>query len=61
MRLLRPTITASAHCDLPWPPDIAPTLSQKDAAAPTLREAQDQGLLPTYAECQAFYERSRLP
>ena len=50
-----------ADLDLPWPADIAPALSQKDAAAPTLREAQDQGLLPTYAECQAFYERSRLP
>lgn len=30
-------------------------LSPKDAAAPTLAEAREQGLLPTYAACQEFY------
>lgn len=40
---------------LPWPRDVAPLLSEKDAAAPTLRDARDQGLLPSYAECQRFY------
>jgi dTDP-4-dehydrorhamnose 3,5-epimerase len=38
---------------LPWPPDIAPTLSARDAAAPTLAEAAGLGQLPTYAAAQA--------
>lgn len=37
---------------LPWPADIAPILSAKDAAAPTLREAESLGLLPTLADCE---------
>ena len=45
--------------DLPWPDDVEPLLSDKDAAAPTLAEAQQQGLLPSYETCQAFYERLR--
>jgi dTDP-4-dehydrorhamnose 3,5-epimerase len=32
-----------------------PTLSDKDAKAPSLTEAREQGLLPSYAACQAFY------
>lgn len=32
-----------------------PVLSEKDAAAPTLAEAAEQGLLPTYEECVALY------
>jgi dTDP-4-dehydrorhamnose 3,5-epimerase len=32
-----------------------PTLSEKDATAPTLTGARDQGLLPSYAACQEFY------
>ena len=32
-----------------------PNLSDKDAAAPTLAEAAEQGLLPTYAACREFY------
>jgi dTDP-4-dehydrorhamnose 3,5-epimerase len=40
---------------LPWPPDITPILSDKDAGAPSLREAEAQGLLPTYTACQEFY------
>lgn len=38
-----------------WPLDVEPLLSPKDAAAPTLAVALDQGLLPTYAECVKFY------
>lgn len=45
--------------DLPLPEGIEPLLSDKDAAAPTLAEAQEQGLLPQYDECLAFYVRLR--
>ena len=45
--------------DLPWPADIAPLLSDKDAAAPTLAEAERQGLLPSYDACVAFYDTLR--
>lgn len=38
-----------------WPSDIAPLLSAKDADAPTLREAHEQGLLPSYDACRAYY------
>jgi dTDP-4-dehydrorhamnose 3,5-epimerase len=38
-----------------WPTDVEPLLSPKDAAAPTLAEAQQAGLLPSYDECLAFY------
>ncbi|MFC4502635.1 MULTISPECIES: dTDP-4-dehydrorhamnose 3,5-epimerase [Streptomyces] len=31
-----------------WPPDITPLISEKDAAAPTLKEAERQGLLPSF-------------
>ena len=37
-----------------WPVDCEIVLSSKDAAAPTLAEAKDQGLLPTIAACQQF-------
>ena len=41
-----------------WP--VAdPVLSAKDAAAPTLAEAIEKGLLPSYAECVAFYASLR--
>jgi dTDP-4-dehydrorhamnose 3,5-epimerase len=33
----------------------APVLSPKDASAPSLAEAREQGLLPSYAACQEFY------
>jgi dTDP-4-dehydrorhamnose 3,5-epimerase len=39
---------------LAWPDDIEPVLSEKDAAAPTLAQAEEQGLLPSYADCKAF-------
>ncbi|MFE2941145.1 dTDP-4-dehydrorhamnose 3,5-epimerase [Streptomyces sp. NPDC059255] len=38
-----------------WPESITPLLSDKDAAAPTLAEAEAQGLLPSYEECRAYY------
>ncbi|MFD7654412.1 dTDP-4-dehydrorhamnose 3,5-epimerase family protein [Actinosynnema sp. NPDC059797] len=45
--------------DLPWPADVEPVLSPKDADAPTLEEARDAGLLPSYDACQAWYARLR--
>jgi dTDP-4-dehydrorhamnose 3,5-epimerase len=39
-------------------PDGA-VLSARDTAAPTLAEAAEQGLLPTYEECRAFYATLR--
>ncbi len=45
--------------DLPFPDDVEHLLSDKDAAAPTLAEAQAAGLLPSYDACVAFYERLR--
>lgn len=40
---------------LTLPDDIdTPTLSPKDAAAPTLAEAAEQGLLPRYEDCVHF-------
>ncbi|MEU4801827.1 dTDP-4-dehydrorhamnose 3,5-epimerase family protein [Actinosynnema sp. NPDC023587] len=44
---------------LPWPADVEPVLSPKDAEAPTLEEARDAGLLPSYAECVAWYAKAR--
>ncbi|MEV4971792.1 dTDP-4-dehydrorhamnose 3,5-epimerase [Streptomyces scopuliridis] len=38
-----------------WPEGITPLLSDKDAAAATLAEAEAQGLLPSYEECTAYY------
>ncbi|RZS32708.1 dTDP-4-dehydrorhamnose 3,5-epimerase [Herbihabitans rhizosphaerae] len=45
--------------DLPWPTGHELVLSDKDKAAPTLAEAEKQGLLPTYAECVRLYEDLR--
>ncbi|MFF8842913.1 dTDP-4-dehydrorhamnose 3,5-epimerase [Streptomyces sp. NPDC015127] len=42
-----------------WPEGVAPLLSDKDAAAPTLAEAERQGLLPAYEACEAYYARLR--
>ncbi|MEU1091351.1 dTDP-4-dehydrorhamnose 3,5-epimerase [Streptomyces sp. NPDC005576] len=42
-----------------WPAGITPLLSDKDAAAPTLAEAEAQGLLPSFADCQAYDEQLR--
>ncbi|MEV4053680.1 dTDP-4-dehydrorhamnose 3,5-epimerase family protein [Amycolatopsis sp. NPDC049688] len=43
---------------LPWKPASEPTVSEKDAAAPTVREAAARGLLPTYAECREWYAQA---
>lgn len=39
---------------LPWPADVPPVLSDKDADAPGLSEARKLGLLPSYEECQRY-------
>jgi dTDP-4-dehydrorhamnose 3,5-epimerase len=44
---------------IPWPSDVAPLLSEKDAAAPSLAEAKEQGLLPLYDACVSY--RAALP
>lgn len=45
--------------DLPWPDDVEPLLSDKDATAPTLAQAKESGLLPSYDECVRFYDGLR--
>lgn len=45
--------------DLPLPGDLEHLLSEKDAAAPTVAEAERAGLLPSYQECLAFYASLR--
>ncbi|WP_327275291.1 dTDP-4-dehydrorhamnose 3,5-epimerase [Streptomyces sp. NBC_01224] len=42
-----------------WPEGITPLLSDKDAAAASLAEAEEQGLLPSYEACQAYYAQLR--
>jgi dTDP-4-dehydrorhamnose 3,5-epimerase len=44
-----------------WPSDVEPVLSPKDAAAPTLAQAEREGLLPSYADCQAYLATLRTP
>ena len=40
--------------ELTFPDGFTPLLSDKDAAAPTLAQAQEQGLLPAYDACVAY-------
>ncbi|MFI2458120.1 dTDP-4-dehydrorhamnose 3,5-epimerase family protein [Streptomyces sp. NPDC019539] len=42
-----------------WPADLAPQLSEKDAAAPSLAEAGQRGILPSHEECIAYRGRQR--
>ncbi|GII22254.1 dTDP-4-dehydrorhamnose 3,5-epimerase family protein [Planosporangium mesophilum] len=42
-----------------WPADV-PQLSARDAAAPSLAEAIDSGLLPNYRDCVDFYASLRV-
>jgi dTDP-4-dehydrorhamnose 3,5-epimerase len=42
-----------------WPTGMEPILSEKDAAAPTLEEAERSGLLPRYSDCMAFAAQLR--
>jgi epimerase EvaD len=44
---------------LPWPEDVEPVLSDKDRAAPSLAQAEADGLLPSYDACTAWYEQLR--
>jgi len=44
---------------LPWPADLAPVLSEKDAAAPSLADAERAGALPTWSACSARYAALR--
>jgi 5-epimerase len=44
--------------NLPWP-NLELLLSPKDAAAPTLAEAESSGLLPRFEDCQARYRELR--
>jgi dTDP-4-dehydrorhamnose 3,5-epimerase len=44
---------------IPWPGDVQPRLSPKDAAAPTLAAARETGLLPSYDACRAVYDTLR--
>lgn len=39
---------------LPWPRDVEPVLSARDAAAPSLAEAAERGQLPSYAAAQQY-------
>ena len=40
---------------LTFPAGVEPLLSPKDAAAPSLAQALEQGGLPSYAACRAYY------
>lgn len=42
-----------------WPSHVEPILSAKDAAAPSLKEAREAGLLPDHDTCLAFYDTLR--
>ena len=42
-----------------WPDGLDPVLSDKDAAAPSLKEALAAELLPDYSECLAYRESLR--
>ncbi|MER7174666.1 dTDP-4-dehydrorhamnose 3,5-epimerase [Streptomyces mesophilus] len=44
-----------------WPSDVRALLSEKDAQAPTLAEAERQGLLPAYESCVAYREGLHRP
>jgi len=41
---------------LPWPADVEPLLSAKDAAAPRLAAAEAASALPSYDACLAHYD-----
>jgi 5-epimerase len=44
---------------LPWPAEIEVVMSDKDRAWPGLADAAKAGILPSYADCQALYQRLR--
>ncbi|MFM9614890.1 dTDP-4-dehydrorhamnose 3,5-epimerase [Streptomyces sp. V2] len=43
-----------AEIGIEWPVSGEPELSEKDAQAPTLAEALEQGILPRYEDCVAY-------
>ena len=43
-----------------WPNGLRPVLSEKDARAPSLAEAEASGLLPSYASCLERYGELRV-
>lgn len=45
---------------LPWPAHVEPILSDKDASAPSLADAQANGLLPQYTDCLSYYQQLRV-
>ncbi|CAM2910795.1 MULTISPECIES: dTDP-4-dehydrorhamnose 3,5-epimerase family protein [Dermacoccus] len=47
------------HVGLAIPSGLVPALSPKDASAPSLLEARDAGILPSYLECQTWHARLR--
>ncbi|WP_424187235.1 dTDP-4-dehydrorhamnose 3,5-epimerase family protein [Actinokineospora sp. G85] len=44
--------TTDPEVDLPLPDGVTPTRSDRDAAAPTLAQARERGLLPDYSACR---------
>lgn len=42
-----------------WPAEVAPVLSEKDAAAPSLEQARAAGFLPDYEECRVYLDKLR--
>ncbi|EIE98962.1 dTDP-4-dehydrorhamnose 3,5-epimerase family protein [Saccharomonospora glauca] len=44
---------------IPWNLTTEPVMSDKDAAAPSLKTAVARGMLPTYEQCLAHYEALR--
>lgn len=47
---------------LPWQSHVeSPVVSERDAGAPTLREAEQHGLLPSYDACRVRYAEAALP
>lgn len=44
---------------LPWPSEVEPVLSEKDAVAPTLAQAAASGVLADYLVCRRWYSRQQ--
>jgi dTDP-4-dehydrorhamnose 3,5-epimerase len=45
--------------NLPWPDGQDSVISAKDAAAPTLADAVETGLLPDWQTCRQYYAQLR--
>lgn len=44
---------------IPWPDDLTHILSNRDQNAPSVAQAREQGLLPSYQECEQYYQELR--